>query len=144
MAALKRAAETRNSLESVVALWEAVEFYVAETQTDCLFGREDLESLRKVTASWPAEKRSRADDRIAQLNEPSMQMKLQAALEAAQVPFTPQDVAILKRVRRARNDIVHGRASEPPRESDLRSATAFVNRMIVYRLHQDSRATDKP
>jgi hypothetical protein len=63
-----------------------------------------------------------------------LMMKLRKALEDNEVPHTENEVQLLTRVRKKRNDLVHGRSREAPSEVDVRYAVAFVNRMLVYRI----------
>ncbi len=82
------------------------------------------------------EKAERVSDILGRINEPPLMARLRTALEEDGVPYNDDELALLQRLRRARNDLVHGRSRVPPSETDLRYAIAIVNRMLVYRMNR--------
>jgi hypothetical protein len=135
-----RAVVDPDPVSAVGALWEAVEFYVADTRVAGLFSKaQGREVLAGATAGLDEPRRQRVAAVLAMLNEPSLSLKLEAAMKEDAVPYTEAEFAFLTRMRSLRNDQVHGRARVPPTEEDLQRATALVNRLLAYRLHRLSR-----
>ena len=132
----RRAAEASDLFEAVVALNDAMEFYVSNVSLPDLFTKEQKNSVRdNATAGLAGDQKQRVSDVLnSMLNAPSLMMKLRKTLEDNEVPHTESDVQVVKRVRDKRNALVHGRTREAPSEDDVRYAVAFVNRMLVYRI----------
>ncbi len=131
----RRAAEDRDPLSSIVALWEAVEFYASGAKARKIFEKAELKSIRKkATEGLEGEQLERVRDMLARINEPPLMVRLRAALKEDDVPYVEEEISLLQKVRRARNDLVHGRSREAPSEADLKYAVAIVNRMLLYRV----------
>ena len=135
ISAWRRAAEQRDPLAAVVALWESVEFYASGAKTHKIFEKPLLKTVReKAAEGLKGEQLERVRDVLARLNEPPLMVRLKAALEEDGVPYRAEELSTLQKVRRARNDLVHGRSREAPSEADLKYAVAIVNRMLLYRI----------
>lgn len=133
LAAWRRAATETDPVVAVNSLWEAVEFYVSGIKVPKLFNRSQLEKIRIAAVQGLQENQvSRVKHRLAELNTPPLMVRLRATLERDGVPFDGDDLAVLARVRRSRNEFQHGRSREIPAEDDLRRAVAFLNRAIVH------------
>jgi hypothetical protein len=78
------------------------------------------------------------------LNEPPLMVRLRAALEEDGLPYKDEELSVLQKVRRARNDLVHGRSREAPSEADLKYAVAVINRMLLYRIARLNTSTVEP
>lgn len=135
ISAWRRAAEERDPLAAVVALWESVEFYASGAKARKIFEKPVLKAVReRATEGLEGEQLERVRDVLARLNDPPLMVRLKAALEEDGVPYSEEELPVLQKVRRARNDLVHGRSREAPLEADLKYAVAVVNRMLLYRI----------
>lgn len=134
LAGLHAAAEA-DPLGRVTALWEAIEFYVAQTTLPKMFTTAEMKEIKASLPGTLTEgQRRRASDRLAELNSPPLLARLRAALAEDGVSVTAGEMALLQRLRRLRNDAVHGRAVELPRPDELEYATSVVYRMLVHRM----------
>jgi hypothetical protein len=141
----RRAAEERDPLSAVVALWESVEFYASGASARKIFEKLALKTVREnATAGLEGEQLKRVQDVLARLNEPPLMVRLKAALEEDRVPHKEEELSVLQKVRRARNDLVHGRSREPPSVADLKYAVAVVNRMLLYRVARLNASATEP
>jgi hypothetical protein len=120
--AWRRAAEASDPVEAVVALNDAVEFYVSNVRLPKLFTKDQKKSIREnATRGLEGDQKKRVSDVLNDmLNAPSLMMKLRKALEDNKVPHTENEAQLLKKVRDKRNDLVHGRSREAPSEDDVR------------------------
>lgn len=136
--ALRRAAGATDPIQAITALWDAIEFYVAGTTGHKTFSELELKDLRKaVPKSLAAPLRARAIESIGRLNQLPLLSRLRAAVDEDAVPTDDDEWAMLQRLRRSRNALVHGAGAEsisPPRE--ILRAIAFVARLLVYRAHR--------
>jgi hypothetical protein len=145
ISAWRRAAQQRDSLSAVVALWESVEFYASGATARKIFEKPVLKTVRKnAVAGLEGEQLKRVQDVLAMLNEPPLMVRLKAALEEDGVPYKEEELSVLQKVRRARNDLVHGRSREAPSEADLKYAVAVVNRMLLYRVARLNASSTEP
>lgn len=141
--ALSRAAHEPDLLTRVLALFEAIEFYVSGTQVEHVFTSDELKQIRKgVPRSLKPEQKSRIGEFISNLNEPPLRRLLMKALDLDGVPYTAGEIAMLWDLRKLRNEVVHGRSKEMPKAEDVEYATSIVARMLVYRAARHRRDGD--
>jgi hypothetical protein len=136
LAALRRAAdETQSPVQRGQALWDAIEFLTAGVRVPNAFGKPDRRAIRDALeeVSLTNPQRTRLDETLQRLNEPSLAMKMGARAAADGVPLSKSEIELLKRLRNARNDAVHGREPSSVSEDDLRWAVSVVARLIMYR-----------
>jgi len=131
--AWRRAVLTTDAVSAVLALWEAIDFYASGVSVPSLTDKES-HALRRAVDSvvLSDDQRQRVLDLLATINEAPLMTRLRAALAMDHVPFTEEDLTVLKRLRRQRNDALHGRQRGRPDSNDLDLARGFVNRMIVF------------
>lgn len=133
--AWRRAVRATDAIETVVAVWEAVEFYVSGTTVPVMFSDAELKAAVAALAGLGLSdsQRDRLRDVIGSANSAPLFVRLRAALDGDDVPYSEEELSTLKRLRAFRNDIVHGRAKSDPARNDLEMAKAFVNRMLAFR-----------
>lgn len=136
--ALRRVASTTDPIHAVTAIWDAVEFYVAGVAGPRMFDDRTLKNLRKtVPKDLPAPLRGRALDAINRLNQMPLLTRLRVAAEEDGVPTNDDDWALLKRLRRSRNALVHGASADAiASASDLQRAQSLIARLLVYRAYR--------
>ncbi len=132
--AWRRAVRATDAIETVVAVWEAVEFYVSGTTVPGMFSDVELKAaVAALTGLGLSDsQRDRLRDVIGSANSAPLFVRLRAALDGDDVPYSEEELSTLKRLRAFRNDIVHGRAKSDPARNDLEMAKAFVNRMLAF------------
>jgi hypothetical protein len=132
--ALARATREPDPLARVHALFEAIEFYASGVTTPKLFTRSALRALvQGLPPSFTDTQRERIAHLVATLNRPPLLEQLMHALDVDAVPIATGEVDLLWRLRKLRNDVVHGRGTELPATEDVEYATSLVARMLVYR-----------
>jgi hypothetical protein len=132
--AWRRAVQTTDAIAAATAIWEAIEFYAARTRPPAIFDkktRRRLESAIEALGLGEAQSRRFAEV-AAYLNDPPLMAKLEATLKTDAVPHTVDEIAALGRIRKARNDFVHGRSRRQPSRGDLDLGKGIVNRMLVF------------
>ena len=140
--AWRRATMTDDSTTAVVALAEACEFLVNGVEIPPMFSDQERAHLRRVaTAGFDGPKRDRVMNLMNDLNSPSFRTRLLASLALDEVPYDGAEVKRLTDLYVVRSKILHGSERRIPSDDDLRRVTAFVNRMIVFRLHRLSSKT---
>jgi hypothetical protein len=142
--AAHRAILAGDTTQQLQALWESVEFYVADRSVPGLFTKADRK--RAMTAIEATElsdsQKARLKDVIGTVNSAPLMVRLSAAMADDGVHLTPGEVDVLRRVRTARNSAVHGRSVEPPSRDDVRLAMALVARGLVARMHRNSHSPE--
>lgn len=135
IAAWRRATLEADPSVAVVALAEAIEFYAAETKVPNFFEDDELAAIREgAIASVDEVRRQRVIDMVGKLNEPSVNMRLRAAVDADGVRYNDAEFALLARFRGLRNKILHGQERKLPDDDELRQALSLVNRLLLVRL----------
>jgi len=118
------------------ALWEAFEFYVAQRKSERLFSKADREAI------LAASRESLSEEQLARLgqvvygplNELPLSDKLVATLSDEGIVLTGTDRAVLARLRKVRNQTMHGRPTEGVAD-DLEHGCSILTRALVTRLH---------
>lgn len=132
---LARATREPDLLARVQALFEAIEFYVANVRIADLFSKSERKEVRRgLPASLTAEQSRRLDQLLGDLNNAPLRARLMQALDDDAVPVAAAEVELLWRLRALRNDVVHGRRSELPIAEDVEYAISIVARMLVHRV----------
>ena len=138
--ACRRAVTEADPLGRITALWDAIEFYVAGAKAPTLFNDAELAAARHAVADLNLSdvQRARLLDAVAKLNSAPLMARLRAALDSDRVPITEAELAFLQRLRKIRNDAVHGRGAAVPEDEALEYGVSVVSRMLAYRLHRRS------
>ncbi len=135
--ALRRAGSGWEPLQAITALWEAVEFYVAKVELPELFSPAQLRMLRKaVPKDLPQPLRARAIKAINRLNEPALMSRLRAASERDGVLLSKAEWELLSRLRRARNEAVHGTSRTTVTEWQIDLGVSIVARLLLHRAYR--------
>lgn len=142
IAAWRRATFAQDAPSAVVALAEALEFYVAEVSVPALFSDEERERIRHgIGPGWVQAQRERIEWILGLLNDASFGKRLAAALDADGVSLSAEEQRLLRTLREMRNDILHGRDRPTLVPDELRRALALVGRVLVFRAHRLASST---
>lgn len=136
--ALSRAALDRDGLAQVQAMWEAIEFYVSGTEAEKIFQKSEMKAIREVVIdAFPDLSEKQGDrfmDLMGRLNDAPLLARLRKQLDIDRVPIDEGEVEILVKLRKLRNDVVHGRQSVLPAAEDVEYGISIVARMLLFRL----------
>ena len=105
-----------------------------------LFTAEQLQAITNSLPELGPDQRTRAMELIGQLNSPPLMIRFKKAIQDDDVPVTDGEIDLLRRLRKARNDVVHGRESRLPAPEDVGYATSVVARLLIYRIARLSAA----
>lgn len=131
----RRAVEEIDGVPRLLALWEALEFYAAGVNLPRQFTRSDIKRLKeRATVDLNPDQVERFEELIQQLNSPPLMAKLEHAAATDGVAVSLGDLTVLRRLRGARNDIVHGRRWIVQINSDLRKGLGVATRLLLARL----------
>ncbi|PDZ65565.1 hypothetical protein CON30_19315 [Bacillus cereus] len=61
-------------------------------------------------------------------------IKLENLIQRFEIPFTEEDMKLLRKVRKARNDLVHGRGMEPLEKNELWKVNSIIGMLIAFKL----------
>ena len=90
--------------------------------------------------------RARALDLLTKINDPPLMAKLREAATRDGAPVAESEYGLLSRLRKARNDAVHGRSPELPPREDVDHAVSIVARLLctAWRVGDSNAATYDP
>jgi hypothetical protein len=136
--AARRATDDGDIALRVHALWEAFEFYVAKRSSPSLFSQSDRQKLLAAAEFLSVPQR----DRLAKvvngpLNDTPLMDKLLATLSEEGIQTSDDDLAVLSRLRKARNLTMHGHSALPTPD-DLKHGWALLTRALVVRVARRS------
>ena len=137
--ALGRSSREPDLLARVQDLWEAIEFYCSGVSVDPLFTSEQLNEIRKSLPELGADQNKRAEELIGNLNSSPLMIRFKQAMRIDGVPLSEGEINLLVRLRKTRNNVVHGRESRLPDPEDVEYATSLVARLLIYRIASTSK-----
>jgi hypothetical protein len=133
IAAWRRAAQSGRPFERVSALWQALELYAATTSIEPLFSQAELQAMRdRMSEDFIEVKQERINQAVDHINTPPFLARLRSTIDADGVPLSPEEFGVLRRMRKIRNDIEHGKLPTAPQAVDLDHAVAIVGRLLLH------------
>ena len=132
-----RAGAAGEPVEAITALWEALEFYVAGIAVREMFSPQQMRMLRKaLPTELPAALRQRALNAINRLNEPPLLSRLRAATEVDGLMLSDGEWDLLSRLRRVRNEAVHGATQTTVGDGEIKLGVSIVARLLIHRAYR--------
>ena len=137
--ALQRAITTRDPVQRVAALWEAIEFYLGDRGPEPKFSDDEIAAAIERASDGMAEAKSERVGNVLRqwLNSQSPQVRLEHVMAEEGVPFTDEDTRRIRQLRRARNRALHG-AESTPRHDELDQAIGLMSRAMTTRWRQST------
>ena len=128
----RRAVDATEPFAACSALCEAIECAVSHQKGKELFKKAHRRALRRsLPSGLSSEQRTRLDHLFADLNRPSLMMKVDALAAERGIDVNAGDRDAFLKVRSARNDFVHGRRSVDIDPIHLERAIGWVARFVV-------------
>jgi hypothetical protein len=129
--------------DRVVALFEAWEFYAGLDDPPPTFSGEELDRLReelpdRLPAWLSGSQRDRISDLLDLANNASLKTKMKRLLGADGVPVSQAEWKVLGRLRRARNQLAHGRDIAALDPEDLEWGCSLLSRALVHRMAREA------
>jgi hypothetical protein len=134
LVALQRATTSRDPVQRVAALWEAIEFYVGDHSPEAQFTKEEIAgAVQGARAGLVGAKAERVGNPLRNmLNDWPIRARFEHILDAEGVPYTDEDRARIKELRTARGRGVHGGQADPSNE-EIDQAVGLVSRALSTR-----------
>ncbi len=124
----------------------ALEFVVAGEKAPSIIPQEYLQNvingaLNSFTTLFNGEDEIRSEylrklkNKLSQsLNNAPLFAKLDSLIERLDIPIRKQDIKLLKKARRIRNDLVHGRESKTLTNEEVWKVNTIINTIISHKL----------
>lgn len=135
MAALRRASdEQEHPVQRNQALWNALEFYAANTAVPEVLLAAERKTLKRAVKSLglSGPKTQRVLDVLAGVNNPPLMTRIVTQAQHDGCALTGEERSLLKQLRTGRNDSSHGRSHGGPERDDLRSAISLAARLLLH------------
>ncbi|WP_157965959.1 hypothetical protein [Euzebya rosea] len=135
--ACHRAIGTADPLLKTTVLWESIEFIAGSVELPTLFGKSVRKAvLRRAISGLSEAEARRVRDVLALLNHAPLMAKLRRRVADLGIPISEDDFEILRGLRKARNDIVHGSydlsTSQYELEEMVDAGIAIVSKLLTY------------
>jgi hypothetical protein len=142
---LALAIQAKDPVVKLINLWNSLEFAVSglsiqkefskselkivENQTSLLF--EDLKrkgildlSLKHLEILW---------SKLSHLNDPPILEKIQTFVQVHKIPFSENEMRIIRETRRKRNNIQHGKGNVTVKENELEKIRSLTEGILLLR-----------
>jgi hypothetical protein len=134
LVALRRAVTARDPVQRVVALCEAIEFYVGDHSPEAQFTDAEVnESVGRAREALSGPKAERVGNLLRNLlNSWPILARFEQVLHAEDVPYTDEDRKRIKGLRVSRGRAVHGAHADPSHE-EIDQAVGLMSRALTAR-----------
>lgn len=131
---------------AVLAIWECIEFVVANTDISPLFKKSQTRALRRASRSLnlSSTQQQRFDDAVASLNAPPLLAKLRDFATTHGVVVTDFEMSLIAELRKHRNDVMHGRRPDSVEPEDMRHGLSIVARILTAAIQDAADAAAAP
>jgi len=131
---LSLAIQNNNPLDKLLYLWIALEFIVAGAKAEKRFGRRDRMSIMKKINELDLNDTQLEiiESKLKQLDDLPLKEKLLIELEKKNIILNDSELEVLEKLRRTRNDIIHGRKINEINDEDIEKFTSIIERLIVF------------
>lgn len=144
--AWQRSVYANHPLAAITAIWDAIEFYSSQIKTTNDFTKAETGQIRQDAVQSldekdedEAKKRSRVEDVLGMLNQASLIMKFNLAMKEDGVTLSDEEMSVLKKLRKTRNDFAHGKEVTIPTDVEMLLARTVINRILVARVFRLTR-----
>ena len=134
LVALQRAVTARDSIQRVVALWEAIEFYVGDRSPEAQFTDAEISvAIERAREGLTDVKAERVGNLLRNLlNSWPILARFEQVLHADGVPYSDEDRTRIKRLRTSRSRAVHGAQADPSHD-EIDQAVGLMSRALSTR-----------
>src|SRR4051794_1377443 len=132
--ALQRAIAARDPVQRVVALWEAIEFYVGDYSPGAQFTDAEIKgAVNRAREGMTGAKSERVGNVLRNmLNSWPILARFEQVLDAEAVPYSEEDRTGIKGLRISRSRAVHGAFAQPSHE-EIDRAVGLLSRALSTR-----------
>ncbi|MFZ3060807.1 MAG: hypothetical protein WA102_13855 [Candidatus Methanoperedens sp.] len=130
---LSLAINTTNRLDKLLYLWNALEFIVSESKTKEKFNKSNKKAIiNKIKElDLTVEQIEIIEEKIQQLNESPLMIKLRNEIYRNNIDLDPNELEILKKLRKIRNDVIHGKTINEINTEELEKFISIIERLLV-------------
>ena len=130
---LSLAINSNKSLDKLLYLWTALEFILSESKLEKKFNESDREEIRRKIKELNLnnEQLEIIEAKIEQLNNPPLMVTIQNELDKNKIKLERDELEVLKKMRKLRNDVIHGKASGEIGDEDIGKFISIVERLLV-------------
>ncbi len=142
-----RSIRANHTLAAITATWDAIEFYSSQIKVDKGFTPSELKQICNDAVNSLAaddKRRERIANLLGNLNDASLILKFNRAMEEDSVTLAQEELDILIKLRNTRNDFTHGKKVTMPSNADMLLARTVVNRVITARIYRLTQKAKNP
>lgn len=144
--AARRAIESEDLVQRIQAMWEAWEYYAAAERSRHIFDKHDRRRILDAVRNAVSDEQF---DRLVEvvngpLNDTPLMRKLLTALHREGTQLDADEEALLRRLRRIRNQALHGREPDPMERQDGARGCSLLARALTARIHRLTHAEADP
>jgi len=130
---LSLAINSNIQLDKLLYLWNSLEFLISESKTEKKFDKIIIKTIKNKIQELDltAEQLGIVDGSIQQLNNAPLMVKLQTELNKNNIELNEKELTILKKLRKLRNDVIHGKAIGKINDEDIEKFISIIERLLI-------------
>jgi hypothetical protein len=130
---LAKSIQEENNIDQLLDLWTSLEFIVSRTKGKLFFdGNEKKKILSKIKELTLQEKQLEIlENKIAMLNDAPLMEKVRLFIERHKLDFRDGEWKLLQKMRRKRNDIIHGKRESDVSNQEIEKLRGMIDRILL-------------
>lgn len=131
---LSLALNNNNQLDKLLYLWNALEFIVSESKLEQKFNKNDRQAIRNKISelNLSPEQLKIIEEKIQQLNDSPLMVKVQNELYRKNIELDQNELEVLKKLRKLRNDVIHGKTIEKINYEEVEKFISIIERLLLF------------
>ena len=130
---LSLAINNNDQLDKLLYLWNSLEFLISESKTEKKFDKNITKLIKNKIKelSLTEEQLGIVDESIQQLNNAPLMVKLKTELNKNNIELDENELKTLKKLRKLRNDVIHGKAIVKINDADIEKFISIIERLLI-------------
>lgn len=139
---LARSIHEGNNIDRLLDLWTSLEFIVSRTKCKLFFNKKQKKLIfDKVKELSLQEKQLKIlKDKIARLNDAPLMEKVRLFAERHRIDFRDGEWNLLRKMRRKRNDIIHGKKETDVPNEEIEKLRGMIERILLASANETLKA----
>lgn len=130
---LARSIHEGNNVDKLLDLWTSLEFIVSRTKGKLFFDEEQKKLIFDTMKKLNLHERQLKilKDKISMLNDAPLMEKIRIFAEKQKIDFRDGEWDLLRKMRRKRNDIIHGKKDTDVSNEEVEKLRGMIERILI-------------
>lgn len=134
---LRKAMQEGDKKDKFLDLWIAFDFLISGESAEKLFTDDEKEKLKKIVLSdeFNEKQKSAIVSKINKLNESPLMERFFQLVQNLKISFSTDEISALKKMRRKRTDIIHGKKDISVTDGELSKMRTILEKLFIGKIN---------